>query len=316
MLCSLPMFAALKKKFPNSKITLVLSPVFYQINFKELNPYADEILFYAKDRLFDIFKFYKKLREKKIDIAIVPSSVKLSNTSHIIGFLSGAKYRVGANCINGKHNKMSFLLNVKSDLNWKQLHQIQKNLRIAGMLGCELSENEIKSIQYKISDEDKAFGEEFVNRNFPDKRRMIIAFHAGAGDSYRAWKTENFIQLIKRLHNTYKCYVFTAPGEIDKEITETLKNSEDLKQINPVIAENLPLGKLSAVLKKVKLFITNNTGTLHLAHFTGITSLALFTALQVNDWAYNSETESCVSAENINDITIEQVFEKCCGMID
>lgn len=316
MLCSLPMFAALKKRFPDSKIILVLSPVYYNINFKELNPYADEVLFYTKGSIANIFRFYKTLRKKKYDIGIVPSTVKVSDTSHIINFLSGAKIRVGVKSINGNPNKSSFLLNIKSDFDWKHTHQIERNLDIVRQLGCGLTESEVKSVQFKINKEDTAFAADFVKQNFPDKSRIIIAFHSGAGESYRAWKTEYFIQVIKRLFDKYNCYVFTAPGEIDEEVTKKLRNAKEFSGINAVIAGNLPLGKLAAVLQYVKLYITNNTGTLHLAHYTEVSSLALFTSSQVNDWAYDSETESFVSADDINDITVEHVFEESCKMIE
>ena len=39
MLCSLPLFKALKKKYPESSITLVASPTNYPIPFKKINPF-------------------------------------------------------------------------------------------------------------------------------------------------------------------------------------------------------------------------------------------------------------------------------------
>ena len=316
MLCSLTMYAALKKKFPQAKITLVLSPVNYEINFKELNPYADDVLFYTKGSLSNILKFYKKLRKKKYDIGIVPSTVRLSNTSHIVNYFSGAKFRLGVKSINGKPNKISFLLNIKSDFDWKSTHQSERNLEIVRQIGCDLTQDEIKSIQFEISEEDKAFADDFTKKNFPERNRMIIAFHAGAGENYRLWKTENFIELIKNLFDKYNCYVLITAGAIDSEISEKIINAEELSGIHPIIAKNLPLRKLAAVLQKVKLYITNNTGTLHLAHYSSVSTLALFTSSQVNDWAYKSETESYISAENINEITVEQVFDESCRMIE
>jgi heptosyltransferase-2 len=311
------MYAALKKKFPYAKITLVLSPTYYsEAVLMEINPYADEIIFYTKGSISNILRFYKKLRKIKYDIGIVPSTVKRSDTSHIINFFSGAKIRVGAKSINGKQNKAAILLNVKSDFRWEYTHQSERNLDIVRQIGCDLTEDEIKSIQFEITEDDRTFANDFIKENFPERNRMIIAFHAGAGESYRLWKTDNFIKLIKKLHDKYNCYIFTAPGIIDAGAADRLRNAEELHGVNPVIADNLHLRKLAAVLQKVKLYITNNTGTLHLAHYSGVSTLALFTTSQVNDWAYKSNNESYVSAENINDITVEQVFEESCRMLE
>jgi ADP-heptose:LPS heptosyltransferase len=316
MLCSLPMYAALKKKFPQAKITLVLSPTNYKIDFKKLNPYADEILFYTKGSISNILRFYRKLRIRKYDIGIVPSTVKLSNTSHIINYFSGAKFRLGAKSISGKPNKISFLLNIKSDFDWKSTHQSERNLDVVRKIGCDLTKDEISSIRFNITKEDINSANDFILNNFPDKYRFIIAFHAGAGESYRLWKTENFIELVNKLFDKYNCYLLITAGAIDSEIIDKIRNAEEIRGIHPVIAENLPLKKLAAVLQKVKLYITNNTGTLHLAHYSGVSTLALFTCSQVNDWAYKSETERYISAENINDVTIEQVYVECCKMIE
>ncbi len=316
MLCSLTLYKALKKKFQQAKITLVLSPVYYDINFNELNPYADEIIFYKKGSLSAIVKFYSNLRKRKFDIGIVPSTIKVSDTSHIINFLSGAKIRVGVKSINRKPNKAGILLNVKSDFDWENKPQSKRNLDVVKQIGCDLTEDEINSIKFIVSQDDVNYADKFISDNFPVKNKFIIAFHAGAGESYRLWKTENFIKLIKKIYDKYNCYVLITAGAIDSEATEMIKQAEGLKGINPVIADNLPLKKLAAILQKTALYITNNTGTLHLAHYSDVRTLALFTTSQVNDWAYKSETESYVSADYINDITVEQVFEESCRMID
>ncbi len=316
MLCSLTLYKALKKKFPQAKITLVLSPVYYEINFKELNPYADEIIFYKKGRISNILKFYRNLRKTKFQIGIVPSTIKISNTSHIINFLSGAKIRVGVKSVNGNPNKTSILLNVKSDFDWENSSQSERNLDIVRQIGCDLREDEINSIKFNVSQDDIDYADKFIASNFPDKNKFIIAFHIGAGESYRLWKTEDFIKLIKKIYDKYKCNVLITAGTIDLEAIEKIKQAEELKNVNPVFAENLPLKKLAAILQKTALYITNNTGTLHLAHYSGVRTLALFTNSQVNDWAYKSKTESYVSADDINDISVEQVFEESCRMID
>ena len=57
--------------------------------------------------------FIRSFRQKKYELGIVPSTVKVSTTSHIINFLSGAKQRVGVRSIDGVKNPASSLLNIK-----------------------------------------------------------------------------------------------------------------------------------------------------------------------------------------------------------
>ena len=316
MLCSLTLFAALKNKFPEAKITLVVSPTNYKIDFKEINPFVDNVLVYKKGSLSNIFRFYKELRKTKFQIGIVPSTVKNSNTSHIINFFSGAKLKVGVKSINGKPNKAAMLLNIKSDFNWKNMHQLQQNLEVVKQIGCDLTGKEIKSIKINLSPEDEKFAENYIKENFPDTAKKIIAFHPGAGEKYKKWDTKNFIKLITMIYDKYHCYILFTAGSIDDDSIGELLGSEELKGIESKILTGTTVKQLAAVLGNVKLYITNNTGTLHIAHFAGVHTLALTLSDLVSDWTYKSEGENYISADNINDIPVEDVFKLSCKMIE
>ena len=108
-----------------------------------------------------ILNFIKELRSRKYQIGIVPSTIVLSRTSHIINRISGAKFRVGVKSIDGKENKSHKYLNVKTDFNWKEKHQSFRNLEVVNQLGCDLSEEEIKSIRINFSEYNLDFANRF-----------------------------------------------------------------------------------------------------------------------------------------------------------
>lgn len=132
MLCSVPLFAAVRKKYPGAHITLVASPINYEILFSDINPYIDKVITYQKSTAKDLLDFYRELRNHSYQIGIVPSTVSISRTSHIINYFSGAKIRAGVNSIDDKINSVSYLLNVKSDFKWneRKLHQTDRNLEV------------------------------------------------------------------------------------------------------------------------------------------------------------------------------------------
>ena len=88
MICSLPLYAALKKRFPLANITLVAAKTNYPIPIKKINPYIDRVLTLDRLTLKSSMNFLRKLRKIKYQIGIVPSTITLSSTSHIINFLS------------------------------------------------------------------------------------------------------------------------------------------------------------------------------------------------------------------------------------
>lgn len=316
MLCSLPLFTALKKHYIEAKITLVVSPVFYKLNYKDINPYIDNIIVYNKEGLRYFIQFISQLRKFKFDIGIVPSTVKASRTSHIINFLSGAKIRAGVKKINSIKNKFSFLLNLKSDFNWTDSHQINRNIDIAKMLNCFLKDNELDVIGIKHDKDALVFAKDFMDKYFPDKTKKIIGLHTGAGEKFKKWSDNNFISLIKLLYDNFNCYFLLSCGTIDEESVNTIRNSSLLKGIEVTTLQS-SFKKDAAVFSKIHLFITNNTGVMHIVHFASKNKMITITPSSLaKEWAYNSNREKYIESESIDEISVEQVFNECCKMLN
>jgi ADP-heptose:LPS heptosyltransferase len=313
MLCSVPLFAALRKKFPSAHITLIASPINYEILYSDINPYIDEVITYRKSSFKELKEFYKFLKNKKYQIGIVPSTVSISRTSHYINYISGAKIRVGVNSIDMKINKVAHLLNVKKDFSWEsgKLHQVERNLDIGRQIGCDLTEEEKKKIIIHLSVEEEKFANVFFQENFNDIK-LIIGIHPGAGKKANIWDTENFLELMKRLNKKTGCSFVITSGSIDKEVTNKLTSALKVSGIKFVLLENCPIRNVGAVIKKVGLYITNDTGTMHVAGGVGASLLALFGPTHGFEWAPQGDNSYYIQSptENINDITIGEVEKK------
>jgi ADP-heptose:LPS heptosyltransferase len=319
MLCSVPLFAAVRKKFPAAHITLVASPINYEILFSDINPFIDKVITYRKAPFRNLIEFYKELKNHDYQIGIVPSTVSISRTSHFINFLSGAKTRVGVKSIDNKINTVEYLLNIKSDFEWdlRKLHQIERNLDVGRQIECDLTEAEKSSIMIHLSEDEIRFAENYMNENFPDKSKQVISFHPGAGKIQNRWSKENFILLMKKLYEKYGCYILITSGAIDTEITNEIKNDLEKQNINCVVLGNTPIRKVGAVIKMSDLYITNDTGTMHVAGAVGAKVISLFGPTHGYEWAPAGKDKIFIQSptNNINDITIEKVFETSCRMI-
>ncbi len=320
MLCSVPLFAAVRKKFPKAHITLVASPINYEILFSDINPYIDKVITYRKAPFKNLIEFYKELKNHDYQIGIVPSTVSISRTSHFINFFSGAKVRVGVKSIDHKINSVEYLLNVKSDFAWdsRKLHQAERNLDVGRQIGCELTEQEKKNVKIHLSKEEIDFAGSFINDNFPDKNNLIISMHPGAGKVPNRWNKDNFIELTKKLYKKYNCYFLITSGKIDKEITDDVRDKLNDLNINCVLLEDTPVRKVGAVIKQTDLYITNDTGTLHVAGGVDANIVSLFGPTHGYEWAPVGENKIFIQSptDNINDITVEEVFRICCGLIE
>lgn len=312
MVCSLPLYAALKKKFPEAKITLVAAKTNYPVPLRDIIPFLDKVIVYDKSSLKTILNFYRELRKEKYQIGIVTSTFAYSTTSHIINYLSGAKVRVGVKSIDGKINPAAKYLNVKKDFYWdkEKKHQSERNLDVAGQIGCDLTKEEVKNTGIIISEEDTREANNFINRHFTDRSKKIIAVHPGAGKTHNIWNVNNFFTLLSRLYEKYSNYILITCGPMDKEIVNELTTKLVQNNIGYVI-ENLPQKQLCAVLKRTDLYITNDTGTMHLAASSGTKLIGLFGPTKTYEWAPRGKNQYYIQAgsRNINDISVNEVFE-------
>ncbi|MCE1164009.1 MAG: hypothetical protein LWX07_01245 [Bacteroidetes bacterium] len=313
------MYKALKNKYKNSRITLVGCPTNYDVELKELNPFLDEVIVYSKESFGALFNFIKILRKKKYDLVIVPSSIRMSVTSYVIAALAEGRFKTGVKRMDEEKNFLGFILDVKPEYDWKRdkVHQVERFLDSARAVGCQMSTEEAKSMRISLSAEDKIFADEFFTENFPDKDRKVIGFHPGAGQSANLWGAEKYAELIERIDRTYKPYNLISAGAIDKKIMNNLESLLKEKGIGYKTMQGLPVMKAAAVLSRLNLFVSGNTGIMHLASYSGAKTLGLFFSGDAYEWHQYYEEGGVIESrtENVSDITVEEAYRKAVKFI-
>lgn len=313
MLCSTPLFAALKSKFRNASITLVASPFNCRM-FEGGSEYVDNLIKFDKSKPASFFNLIRTVRKRKYEIGIVPSTVSASSTSHYINFLSGARIRIGAASINGRKNKSAGLLTDSVDFNWsgKEIHQTERNLDYGRLLGADYTEAERKKVRIKLNTGEIKFSKDFFRENFPDKDRKVFAFHAGAGKAKNRWSPDRFIKLIEMLRSKFECYIMLTSGYMDREVTDYLLPKLEKKKIKPVIIEKPHLKYIATVLAEADLYVTNDTGLMHVAAFVNAKVIGLFGPTKAYEWGPQNEFGRSIQSpsEDIDKITVEKVFEE------
>ena len=80
LLAGVSVFRAIKEKYPQSHITLIVSPFNYPGMIK--NKYLDRIFIFDKKRIYNPYYFAKflKLLKEEYDVALVPVTVSVSFT--------------------------------------------------------------------------------------------------------------------------------------------------------------------------------------------------------------------------------------------
>ncbi|CUS97215.1 heptosyltransferase-2 [Candidatus Kryptobacter tengchongensis] len=309
MLCAVPLLRAIRQRFRNAKVTLITSPVNYEV-VKD-NPFVDEVLNFDKVKFFispsRIFEFVRKLKSG-FDIAIVPVTVSISTTSNLLAYFSNARVRIGPASLDGKENPTAFLFNYQVDLDWRseeKKHQTERNLDIVRPFGIDTDD-----LSYVIPyfDEDREFAEKILSIGGDFK--FVIGYHPGAGKVKNRWSADNFAELALKLANKFNAFTLITAGPMDDEPVERMKKQIDGK-IEYLILRNERISRIVAVIDKIDLFITNDTGIMHVAGATSTPVISLFGSTNPYQWSPLNKDKFFIWSRtgDINDIKIEEVYK-------
>ncbi len=316
MLCSLPMMYSVRDFYPGAHITLITKD---STNFKRIfennkSP-VDEVIYYEYG--FESFlNIAKSLKDRKPDLAIVPSPVVFSATNHLFAYYSNSRFRAGVRSKDYSINKTGYLLNVKNDFNWDlgKVHQVDRNLDVIKQLNINPTH---RLIQININPHCSRFADNFLAENYPDKGRPIIGFHSGAGKQQNVWAPENYAGLAKRLKEKYDPYFFISNGPSDEKYISELENLLKGKVELKIADSSVSILENAAIISKLSLFISNDTGIMHMASGFDIPQIGLFGPTNAWEWGIIGEKKVSIQSANanINNISIDQVFETSIALL-
>ncbi|MCI0514328.1 glycosyltransferase family 9 protein [candidate division KSB1 bacterium] len=308
MLCSTPLFRALRLRFPRAHLTLIAGQENETV-VKEHPDLNEVIVFHKLNFLADprgFWRFLRQIRAPKYDLGIVPATVSMSVTSDLICWLSGARYRLGVHKLDGETSPAGFLFNLPVSVDWRATHkhQIERNLDLLRAIGIEST---ALAPSIGISNAAREIAEKFLNDHVqPDAR--IIGFHPGAGKIPNRWEAQRFAQLADILARRHQVKIFITSGPSDATVVAEMTGA--LKQ-PAVICQGFTIQQVAALMQRMILYITNDTGTMHLAAAVGVPTLSLFGPTDPYQWAPRGEMHRFLAGQqgSIQTIQLDDVLE-------
>jgi ADP-heptose:LPS heptosyltransferase len=295
------------------------------------NPYIDSHVhfpFLESSKLAGI-KFLLPFR-KKFDCSInfYPSNRRDYN---LTSFLIGCRARLGHRYFEMDLAELNFLKNrtLKED---DGLHNVEENLRLLSFLGIENPELYPMEI-FLVADEVRFADYWKKEHGLEDK--TIIGMHPGTSifknHAMKRWPLESFAGLIDRLAENLPGSAFLLfGGSEEQEIRETI-----ISLVNPdskvLSASPMTIRHAAALMACCKLFVSNDSGPMHMAVASGIPTVAIFgptSPVGLRPWRvrhkvvrkdlscspcfrYSPKPMECVNKRHnscIHDISVEQVL--------
>lgn len=309
LLASVSIFRAFKEKYPGCNITLLVSPANHYAVSK--NKYLDNVFIFDKKKLTTLsyLKEFKRLLKEPYDVAIVPCTVSISFTSNIIARLANSRVRIGVSELNGIQNKSAFLFDRRIKMDWrKQPDANVSDFCLDIIRPFNITTNDFSS-SISFDDKDADTANEFIKSIKSNSANQLVGLHVGAGKPPNRWSLKKYVELIKKLKENFKADFYLTASNADLEEINYVKNNLGF---NIGFCMNKKIPELAAVISQSDLFITNDTGVMHVAGATKTPQVSIFGPTNPFNWAPAGLYKCFVrKSDLIDDITVDDVYTFC-----
>jgi ADP-heptose:LPS heptosyltransferase/glycosyltransferase involved in cell wall biosynthesis len=260
IILAIPSLARLRQKFPKAKIYLLTLKKYASFFYN--CPYLDKVITVSSDykKIKKIFQISKKLRRLSFDYIV---DLQNNRASQLIAFLSFGRKTFGF------RRKLGFLLNHTATYKKKEMiDPLESQERILKLLGVTFLEKKLLFWQTKPLDLS----------GFGLGEGKLIGINISASEKWETknWPLENINRFIKLFIKKYPGYRVVLLGDkTAKPRAESIKNINKSRKIIDLCGKT-EINELIEILKKLKLFITPDTATLHLAQSLGTEIIGLF----------------------------------------
>lgn len=266
VLLSTPAIKALRDAYPSAYIAMMVSA--HAVDLIEGNPYLDEVIVFNKQTnekgAWGAFRCAVHLRSKKFDVCfILHPTVRV----HVLMYLAAIPRRIGYD------RKCGFLLTdrIVHDKQAGEKHESEYALDLLRYAGIEPGDN--KPFM-PIREESEAWVEKEFQKAGILRTDKLLAIHPAASCRSKLWPEENFAKVCDTLIERAGFKVVIVAGPEDAGIAVRIRN----KMRHPAVtfAGKASLSQLASILKRCRLFISNDSGPVHIASALGIPVVVIF----------------------------------------
>ncbi len=251
-----PVLRTLRANYPSARLTLLADKKLRDL--VEFNPHIDECLLIDKkgkdDHFGAFFRFILGVRRKNFDLVV---NLHRNERASAIAAFSGAKRIVG-------YAKPGFSLFFDEVLPNKKavMHQIHSHFEVLTK-ACGVTKIDDGGLEMEIPPGMDDEAARLWRENFPEGKK-VVAFNIGASWPTKRWLDEYFAECADRLvERGYGVAFFGGPmdEEIVRDCLAKMKRKDD--GAVRVFTGRLSLGVLAGMLRRSALFLTTDSGPMH-----------------------------------------------------
>lgn len=283
---SLPLLPALRKRFPDAEISWVINRELSDL--LEGHPDLSQVVpFERKGSLRDWRRLMRRLRKANFDLVFDLQGLLRTG---FMTMATNAPVRVGLETTReGSH--LACTLTIPDS--GKSVPAHERYWRVAEVLGVGSLPRETC---IHTSDEDK----EWSLQALDSISGPILAIHPGARWVTKLWPLESFAVVACRAARQYGFELVIVGGPAERARCEELETT--IRRIHPTakvrnLAGATHLKQLTALLGRIDLLLTNDSGPMHLAAGIGKPVLGVFTCTSPERSGPPGDQHALISAD-------------------
>ena len=319
VILSLPALSAVRHRFPRARVTVAVGGAAAAV--VEMAGVADEAL--AVDRVglrdgpkhlsvWQIGKLVMDVGRRGFDFVIDLHSLSETN---LLGFLSGAGRRLYA---RRPGRSLDYLANFRPapPVEDRSKHAIERYLDVLAPLGV----TEVSPVpRLRVREEDRRAVEELLRKAAAGGRPWgraraaregsggpLVGIFPGAGHPSRRWPVERFAELAWMLerNDSVRSVLFAGPEE-----RQLVREARGKFPPDTVVLDRLTVSQLAAAAARLSVFISNDTGPMHIAAAVGTPVVILMQHHPMfNCYIPPGDRHRVVAASTIGEISVDLAY--------
>jgi ADP-heptose:LPS heptosyltransferase len=305
LLCSVPLFRSLRRAWPAAEIVLIgdgyIVPFFDRFrhyldrlfcfdidiewgNEQDIQPFVDSV---SRERFDLLLKLYFWLGKKPETTwwdehyparpqpdGSVRSGVSQEEfwEAHLrsIRLASSLGARVTAGIADVDAPRPNSFIGVPHVLSQHVVHTM---LNVARALGVPLHGDEL---EFPLVDEEHLQAAQLLDSHGIRRDLPLVGIHVGANASFRQWPIERFATVADALIDKYGVGVVFTGVDSEHALIARAIDAMERREHAYDFSGKTDLGMLAAILDRMALYITNNTGAHHVAVARRTPSITIF----------------------------------------
>jgi ADP-heptose:LPS heptosyltransferase len=258
MVCTTPMFRAVKEKYPNARLIVCGNAVNEKL--MEHQPNIDEYIVFQKS----VMEMRRKFRNRKIDFACM-TSPDFGALAAL--YLSGIPSIAAPRILNGWSPYETRLYKILRPVVWVIPHRMfhyapREYLMLLEPIGI-FAEDTRKTIVFGEKGGARA-DEIFASHKL--QNTFCVGITPSAGNKIKEWPVERFAKVADFIIEKYNARVFVFGGGKDADLCKKMLASvKEENQGNVVLLVELSLDELKACVSELHLWISADTGPVYIA---------------------------------------------------